>query len=72
MSEQLKSNFDTNKYRYACMTRGLRQCDIAKKLGISNTSLYRTIKHNGDFTRSQIMVLYDLFGSEVANDFLFN
>ena len=53
--------FDEQKFRAAAILSGLSMDQIANQLGINSTTLYRKLKRNGDFSRSEIQILRSLF-----------
>lgn len=72
MQKNNKYRFDLEKYQIACITKKLKQKDIAATLGICDSTLYRIVIKGGNFTRSQIIDLCTLFGKDVAVGFLFS
>lgn len=72
MYKKINYQFDQEKYQIACITKKLKQKDIAAMLGICDSTLYRIVTKGGEFTRSQIIDLCALFGKDVAVSFLFS
>lgn len=60
-----------NLYLAALASKGMTQEDLAKKLEISTNTLRLKIQRKGDFKRSEIVVLYQLFGKKVVDSFLY-
>lgn len=64
--------FDNTKFKIACLQKGVSLNEIAAKLGISYASLYRCVRSGGEFTRTQIQILCEIFGTELAMSFLYS
>lgn len=49
--------FDVRKFKAQVVLKDKRMKDVAKALNIKESTLYRKIKRDGDFTRSEINIL---------------
>ncbi len=63
--------FNANKFKALVIVGGLSFNDVADKLKIAPTTLYRKIKRDGDFSRSEIQTLRTMFGKEEIEDIFF-
>lgn len=50
---------------------GLTSTEVAKQLGIDPSTMYRKIKADGDFSRSEINKLVEILKLESPNDIFF-
>lgn len=46
--------FCKNKFKAQMALLGITQKELSKRLGISETTLYRKVQRNGDFSRQEI------------------
>lgn len=49
--------FDKRRFKAQIALKGKRLKDIAEVLGIKESTLYRKLKRDGDFTRAEINIL---------------
>ncbi len=63
--------FNEKKFRMALIENGLKIDDIAKALKVSKTTIYRKIKGESDFFRSEIQTIAEMVGKENANQIFF-
>lgn len=63
--------FDKNRFRAQLALKGKYLKDVAKALGISESTLYGKLKRNGDFTREEINVLIVYLGIDNPKDIFF-
>jgi DNA-binding CsgD family transcriptional regulator len=63
--------FDKNRFRAQLALRGKYLKDVAKALGISESTLYGKLKRNGDFTREEINILIVYLGIDNPKDIFF-
>ena len=52
--------FDERRFRAQLVLAGLSIRELASKLGIDESTLYRKIKRDGDFTRDEINEMIDI------------
>ena len=52
--------FNKNKFKAEVISAGKTYGDVANHLGINETTLYRKIARDGDFSRSEIQKICDL------------
>ena len=63
--------FNISLFKEAMKSNGLSLGELAAKLNISRTTLWRKVHSDGDFTRNEICELYQIFGDGLAQSFLF-
>lgn len=51
--------FDKNRFKAAMVMSGITSKEVAKILGINESTLYRKINSEGNFTRKEIKILID-------------
>lgn len=64
--------FNKNKFNAMLISKNVTKEDLAVYLGINLSTLYRLIKHNGNFSATQIRLMIDYFGREQVLDCLFD
>ncbi len=64
--------FNKNKFKGCVYSSGLTMKEVALKLGINETTLYRKINRDGDFSRSEINELIELLKITNPNEIFFN
>lgn len=60
--------FDRNRFKAQCVLKNMTLRDVAKELGINESTLYRKIQRDGDFTRDEInklIMILDISNPEV-------
>ena len=60
--------FNKTKFKASVVLAGKTTSDVAKVLGINESTLYRKISKDGEFTRSEIQMLIDFLSIENPND----
>ena len=63
--------FDKVKFKASLVLAGKTVADVAARLGINDSTLYRKISKDGDFTRSEIQTLVEFLGIENPADIFF-
>ncbi len=63
--------FDKKRFRAAQALSGLSTEDIADKLGINVTTLYRKINRDGNFSRNEIQILRSILPMEKPDEIFF-
>lgn len=56
--------FDQKRFKAQMVMMGISAKDIAAALSINESTFYRKIKANGDFTRSEINILIEVLKIE--------
>lgn len=56
--------FDERRFNAQLVLKGITKLEVANALGIKESTLYRKIKRNGDFTRAEIEKLIELLDFE--------
>ncbi len=49
--------FDKNKFKAQIVLMGMTSKELAEKLGINESTLYRKVNNNGNFTREEISAI---------------
>lgn len=52
--------FDKNKFRAQIILAGMTAKELAEKLGINESTLYRKINADGNFTREEISKIIEI------------
>lgn len=63
--------FDEKRFKAAMALAGINMKELAQALGIDVSTLYRKIKANGDFSRSEINTIIDILRIENPQDIFF-
>ncbi len=63
--------FDQRKFKAQMVMMGVSARDIAAALSIDESTFYRKIKANGNFTRSEINTLIDILKINNPEDIFF-
>jgi transposase-like protein len=63
--------FSEKRFRAQMIIAGVSHAELAKKLGINPSTLYRKIKNNGDFSRSEISKMVDILQIDNPKDIFF-
>lgn len=63
--------FNKTEFQVAMLRAGLTSTEVAKQLGIDPSTMYRKIKADGDFSRSEINKLVEILKLESPNDIFF-
>lgn len=61
----MNSEFDAIKFRYLLASHGESIDSISKKLGVSQSTIYRKISNDGSFSRKDMVKIAEILG--VAN-----
>ena len=69
--KEVMKMFDEKAFRELVSKRGFKLKADANALGIESSSLYRKMKGQLDFTRSEIQKCCDFFGLEEMNNIFF-
>ncbi len=64
--------FDQRKFKAQMVMMGVSARDIAAALSIDESTFYRKIKANGNFTRSEINTLIDILKINNPEDIFFS
>lgn len=64
--------FDQRKFKAQMVIMGVSARDIATALSIDESTFYRKIKANGNFTRSEINTLIDILKINNPEDIFFS
>lgn len=60
--------FDETLFRAQMVIAGITFSDIAKALGINESTVFRKLADNGRFTRNEIAILYRVLKIQTADD----
>lgn len=63
--------FDRKKLQAQMVLKGINGSDLAKKIGISESTLYRKMGNNGDFSRKEIAKIISILEIENPEDIFF-
>lgn len=63
--------FNKDKFNAMLLNKSVTKEDLAEYLGIDISTLYRIIKHDGNFNATQIRMMIDFFGREAVLGCLF-
>jgi len=63
--------FDKNRLKAQMVLVGISTKELAKRLGIDESTLYRKIQNDGSFTRSEINQMIEILGIENPNEIFF-
>jgi DNA invertase Pin-like site-specific DNA recombinase len=63
--------FDKKRFKAQVVLSGKTYQEIAKELGVDQSTLYRKINADGNFTRSEINALIDILDIENPQDIFF-
>lgn len=63
--------FDKNKFRAQMILVGITSKKLADELGINESTLYRKINANGNFTRDEISQLVSILKIDNPQDIFF-
>lgn len=58
--------FKANLFKAALVARGVSQSDLAKHLQLDQSTIYRKIQANGNFSREEINSIIDYLGLSSA------
>jgi hypothetical protein len=64
--------FDEDAFRSLVKCRGVKLKAVAAAMGMDPATLYRKMKGNFDFKRSEIQRCCDFFGLDEMNEIFFN
>lgn len=59
------------EYYKALIDKDMSNRDVAKMLGICETSLYNKVEGRSDFKHSEILKMIEIFGSYTTNEIFF-
>ena len=63
--------FDKNKFKASIVAQGKSVAEVAAELGINESTLYRKITNDGNFTRQEIQRLICILNIEKPFDIFF-
>lgn len=63
--------FSKNKLKAQMALSGITSKELAKRLGIDESTLYRKIQNNGNFTRSEINLLIEILKIDDPREIFF-
>jgi len=63
--------FDKNKFKAQMVLVGINSKELAKKLGINESTLYRKVNANGNFTREEIAMIVEILGIDNPQEIFF-
>lgn len=63
--------FNRAKFKACAILAGKTLREVAEYIGISETTLYRKLARNGDFTREEIVAITDCLRLENPNEIFF-
>ena len=63
--------FNKNEFRAAIARAGKTHKDVAKQIGVDESTLYRKIQENGRFTRAEINEMIDYLKIENPKSIFF-
>lgn len=63
--------FDERRFKAAMVLAGVSQKELAQKLGIDVSTLYRKVRANGDFSRSEINAIIQILNIEKPAEIFF-
>ncbi len=63
--------FDLNLFNSVLAFRGISKKELASKIGLSETTIYKKINRNGDFSREEIQKIGNIIGKENAKAIFF-
>ena len=63
--------FDEKRFRAQCILAGVSMKDLAAKLNVNESTLYRKIKQDGSFTREEINIMIDFLKIEDLKEIFF-
>lgn len=63
--------FNKNKFKAQMLLSGVTAKDLAKAMGIDESTLYRKIQNDGSFTRSEINQIIDILKISDPKDIFF-
>ncbi len=64
--------FDRNKFKAQMALNGIGGKELAEKMEMNESTLYRKIRDDGNFTRKEINNLISILHIENPNDIFFN
>ena len=63
--------FDKNRFRAQIILAGMTAKELADKIGINESTLYRKINADGNFTREEIGKIVEILHIDNPKDFFF-
>lgn len=63
--------FDIKKFKSALVLSGVTMNQLANKLHISESTLYRKLRRDGDFKRSEMQVIKDTLQLKYPDEIFF-
>lgn len=63
--------FNKNKFKAQMVLAGISSKELAAKLGINESTLYRKVNANGNFTREEIGKMVEILGIDNPQDIFF-
>lgn len=66
-----KNVINKKEYYKALINKDMTNRDVAKMLGICETSLYNKVEGRSDFKHSEILKMIETFGSYTTNEIFF-
>lgn len=63
--------FDTKRFKAQLVLRGITNKMLAERLGINESTLYRKINADGDFSREEINIMIDYLSIDNPADIFF-
>lgn len=63
--------FDKNRFKAQIVLAGMTSKELAEKLGINESTLYRKVNNDGNFTRDEINKIIEILRIENPQDIFF-
>ena len=63
--------FDKTRFKAQIVLAGITSKELARRLDINESTLYRKINNNGNFTRDEINKLIEIIGIENPQEIFF-
>lgn len=63
--------FDKTRFKAQIVLAGITSKELAEKLGINESTLYRKINKDGNFTRDEINKLIEILGIDNPQEIFF-
>lgn len=63
--------FDKTRFKAQIVLAGITSKELARRLDINESTLYRKINNNGNFTRDEINKLIEILGIENPQEIFF-
>lgn len=63
--------FDVKRFKAQLVLKGITNKMLAEKLGINESTLYRKINADGDFSREEINIMIDFLAIDHPADIFF-